>query len=162
MSHVLDAYFPCRCMQPISVHYKKKKHAVSRSKFMRRNLIGTNSFSLAPCSDHSALHAQVPAARPRHPQGVRRGAVPGQSGPCWGGHAHLLLPGDCVHHCHGLSESTGSAADLDTTTFPPEASTQRCSSTLVRQIHSAYVLQFLVVALQMKSKSFFFQGTLQL
>lgn len=59
------------------------------------------------CSDYSALHAQIPTPGPRHPQGVWRGAISGESHPRWGGNAHLLLPRDRFHHRHGISEPAG-------------------------------------------------------
>lgn len=111
MEKSLWGMFMRRCM--LTFHQKKKESELSPA-------------PSSVCPDHSALHAQVPATRPRHPQGVWRGAVPRASRPSGGGHALLLLPGDRVHHRHCLSEPTGSAADqrhrhnTDTDTTPTQ------------------------------------------
>lgn len=96
--------------------------AVNNMKLLLCNVSLKESFA-PPCSDHSALHAQIPAAGSCNPQGMRRGVVPSESYPRWGRHPHLLLPRDCVHHRHSISESTGSTADLHTTTFPLKTNT---------------------------------------
>lgn len=64
-----------------------------------------------PRLDYPTLHAQVPAEGPRHPQRVWRGVIPGQSRAGWGRHRHFYLPGDRVHHCHRVPESTGTRRD---------------------------------------------------
>lgn len=63
-----------------------------------------------PCprvSDHPPLHAQVPAPRSRHQEGLQQRTVSKQAGAQRRGSQDLQLPGDRLHHRHRLSEPAG-------------------------------------------------------
>lgn len=74
---------------------------------MRKPPVQTHANGACPPTDHPALHAQVPAARSRHQEGLQQRTVSQQAGAQRGRSEDLQLPRDGLHHRHRLPEPAG-------------------------------------------------------
>lgn len=80
------------------------------------NLTNLDVSSFCRPADHSSVDAQVQAPGAHHPARPSDGPVPDPVPASQRGE-HLFLPGDGVHHRHGLPEPTGDASLTPTKTL---------------------------------------------